>query len=108
MDKIQGVQKSVPCLPNDYEVPEVWEPPKSTDGTFGSINRPTAGARTDEDLPRGKHALQLYSLGTANGKKVNPLLFTDFKLLLTTIDIICNAYKVCFIIVFRLPFFSKN
>jgi len=74
MDKIQGVEKGVPCLPNDYEVPEVWEPPKSTGGTFGSINQPTAGARTEEDLPRGKHDLQLYSLGTPNGVKVTILL----------------------------------
>ena len=70
MDKIQGVEKSVPSLPSEYEVPEVWEPPQSTGGTFGSINQPTAGARTEEDLPRGKHDLQLYSLGTPNGVKV--------------------------------------
>ena len=74
MSKIQGVEKDVPSLPNDYEVPEVWEPPKSTGGTFGSINRPTAGARTEEDLPRGKHDLQLYSLGTPNGQKVTIML----------------------------------
>ena len=81
MDKIKGVEKGVPCLPNDYEVPEVWEPPKSTGGTFGSINQPTAGARTEEDLPRGKHDLQLYSLGTPNGVKVNPFSFINIKLI---------------------------
>ena len=71
MDKIKGVGQNVPSLPNDYEVPEVWSPPESTGGTFGSINQPTAGARTEEELPRGKHDLQLYSLGTPNGIKVN-------------------------------------
>ena len=43
-------------------------------GKFGGINRPTAGAREERDLPRGKHPLQLYSLGTPNGQKITILL----------------------------------
>jgi hypothetical protein len=32
-------------------------------GVFESINRPTAGATFERDLPKGKHALQLYNQG---------------------------------------------
>ena len=36
-------------LPQGYEVPEVWQEPQAgTGGTFGAINRPTAGARTEK------------------------------------------------------------
>eukprot|EP00425_Heterocapsa_triquetra_P043452 CAMPEP_0195078786 /NCGR_PEP_ID=MMETSP0448-20130528/20888_1 /TAXON_ID=66468 /ORGANISM="Heterocapsa triquestra, Strain CCMP 448" /LENGTH=147 /DNA_ID=CAMNT_0040111549 /DNA_START=12 /DNA_END=452 /DNA_ORIENTATION=- len=38
------------------------------------MNRPTAGARSEEKLPVGAHKLQLYSLGTPNGAKVTMLL----------------------------------
>lgn len=41
---------------------------------FSSINRPTAGARFEQVLPRGTHKLQLYSLATPNGQKVTVLL----------------------------------
>lgn len=41
---------------------------------FASINRPTAGARFEKALPKGKHRLQLYSLATPNGQKVTALL----------------------------------
>ena len=61
---------SVSSLPDGYQVPDVWEEPQGLGGTFGSINRPTAGSRTVQELPRGKHDLQLYSLGTPNGIKV--------------------------------------
>ena len=63
-----------PTLPASYVVPEVWSPPSGSEGTFGGVNRPTAGARTTQALPRGEHALQLYSLGTPNGIKVTILL----------------------------------
>jgi len=43
-------------------------------GKFAKINRPTAGAREEKELPRGKHPLQLYSLGTPNGQKVTIFL----------------------------------
>jgi len=59
-----------------------WTPPprieelyKSTDGNnFSSINRPTAGPRSDSLLQRGSATLQLYSLATPNGAKVGILL----------------------------------
>lgn len=38
------------------------------------MNRPTAGARSQHELPIGEHKLQLYSLGTPNGQKVTILL----------------------------------
>src|SRR6201989_2024296 len=38
------------------------------------MNRPTAGARHDKELPVGKHPMQLYSLGTPNGQKVTIML----------------------------------
>eukprot|EP01061_Rhynchopus_euleeides_P044767 TRINITY_DN787_c0_g1_i8.p1 TRINITY_DN787_c0_g1~~TRINITY_DN787_c0_g1_i8.p1 ORF type:complete len:280 (+),score=130.54 TRINITY_DN787_c0_g1_i8:55-894(+) len=63
-----------PTLPETYKVPEVWEAPASSGGAFAGINRPTAGARTEEALPKGEHPLQLYSLGTPNGQKVTILL----------------------------------
>lgn len=58
----------------DWTPPNVWTFDEESGGTFASINRPTAGARFDKELPRGKHALQLYSLGTPNGQKVTILL----------------------------------
>jgi len=61
-------------LPADYKVPDVWQEPEGLGGTFGAVNRPTAGARTEKELPRGKHDIQLYSLGTPNGKKVTIML----------------------------------
>ena len=44
-------------------------------GAWGSgVNQPTAGPRSVEELPRGEHDIQLYSLGTPNGMKVTCLL----------------------------------
>ncbi|ROR06305.1 glutathione-dependent disulfide-bond oxidoreductase [Erwinia sp. JUb26] len=59
---------------NDYQPAKVWSENKALGGTWGSINRPTAGARHEATLPTGKHPLQLYSLGTPNGQKVTILL----------------------------------
>jgi GST-like protein len=61
---------------NDAHIlPKVWKQPQDTSGSkFGAINRPTAGARFEQKLPIGKHALQLYSMGTPNGQKVTILL----------------------------------
>ena len=70
MDKRTELENSPTSSPRDYIVPDVWSPPENLGGTYGNINRATAGARTEERLPRGRHDLQLYSLGTANGKKV--------------------------------------
>ena len=57
----------------NYAPPDVWEN-KSQGGIFANINRPTAGPRYSKHLPRGKHSLQLYSVGTPNGEKVTMLL----------------------------------
>ena len=57
-----------------YVPPAVWTWDQASGGRFASINRPVAGATHDKDLPRGKHPLQLYSLGTPNGVKVTIML----------------------------------
>ena len=59
---------------NEYLVPNVWAWEEESGGTFGSINRPVAGATFDKALPIGEHPLQLYSQGTPNGVKVTILL----------------------------------
>ena len=51
-----------------YTPPKVWQNTESG-GKFASINKPTAGARFDKDLPSGEHDFQLYSLATPNGVK---------------------------------------
>lgn len=58
----------------EYEPPKVWTWEKGNGGQFASINRPTAGATHDKELPVGEHPLQLYSLATPNGQKVTILL----------------------------------
>jgi GST-like protein len=60
----------------DYTPPKVWSwnKPNSTMGRFANINRPTAGAQYEKELPVGRHPLQLYSLGTPNGVKVTIML----------------------------------
>jgi len=57
-----------------YTPPTVWSWNKESGGRFANINRPIAGATHDEDLPVGKHPLQLYSLATPNGVKVTVML----------------------------------
>lgn len=57
-----------------YTPPKVWEWNQENGGAFASINRPTAGARYERELPRGEHSLQLYSLATPNGAKVTIML----------------------------------
>jgi len=59
---------------DDYIPPKVWSWNKDNGGQFAAINRPTAGATHDKELPVGKHPLQLYSLGTPNGVKVTVML----------------------------------
>lgn len=69
---------------NGREVgPAPWKPPQkveelysNTNGNqFASINRPTAGARTQFEYPAPKEGpFQLYSLATPNGFKVSILL----------------------------------
>lgn len=57
-----------------YVPPQVWTPPAAPAGAFASINRPVAGPTHEQELPVGKHPLQLYSLATPNGVKVTILL----------------------------------
>jgi GST-like protein len=59
---------------NPYTPPKVWTWDKANGGRFANINRPIAGATHEHDLPRGRHPLQLYSLGTPNGIKVTVML----------------------------------
>ena len=58
----------------EYKPPKVWKWNKDHGGRFASVNRPTAGAQHEKELPVGKHPLQLYSLGTPNGVKVTIML----------------------------------
>ncbi|HDL7644569.1 TPA: glutathione-dependent disulfide-bond oxidoreductase [Yersinia enterocolitica] len=59
---------------NEYQPPKVWTENNASGGVWSKINRLTAGARYEADLPVGKHPLQLYSMGTPNGQKVTILL----------------------------------
>ncbi len=59
---------------SEYVPPKVWTWDRENGGKFASINRPTAGATHEKELPVGKHPLQLYSLATPNGQKVTILL----------------------------------
>ena len=51
----------------EYVPPKVLTWTKPNGGTFASINRPTAGPMREQELPVGRHPLQLYSSGTPNG-----------------------------------------
>jgi GST-like protein len=61
---------------SQYTPPEVWvwEKGDSPNWRYSHTNRPVAGATHEKELPRGKHPLQLYSLGTPNGVKVTIML----------------------------------
>ena len=61
---------------SEYTPPEVWiwEKDNSPKWRYGNVNRPIAGATHEKELARGKHPLQLYSLGTPNGVKVTIML----------------------------------
>ena len=61
-------------VPADYVPPKVWVWERENGGQFAHINRPVSGATHDQDLPVGKHPLQLYSLATPNGVKVTIML----------------------------------
>jgi GST-like protein len=60
--------------PPAYSPPPVWTWTKPSGGRFAEINRPTAGATHERQLPVGRHPLQLYSLATPNGVKVTVML----------------------------------
>jgi GST-like protein len=57
-----------------YVPPRVWSSATPSGGAFASINRPVAGKTHEQELPVGRHPLQLYSLGTPNGQKVTIML----------------------------------
>ncbi|MXO85079.1 glutathione-dependent disulfide-bond oxidoreductase [Altererythrobacter aurantiacus] len=57
-----------------YTPPEVWTYDRENGGRFANINRPTAGAREERELPTGEHDFQLYSLATPNGVKASIML----------------------------------
>jgi GSH-dependent disulfide-bond oxidoreductase len=59
---------------SDYVPPKVWVWDKPSGGSFANINRPVAGPTHEKALPVGRHPLQLYSLATPNGIKVNIML----------------------------------
>lgn len=58
----------------EYIVPKVWQEDNQAEGGFANINRPISGSTHTEELPQGKHDLQLYSLATPNGVKVTIML----------------------------------
>ena len=57
-----------------YTPPKVWTWNQENGGRFATISRPISGATKEQDLPVGKHPLQLYSLATPNGVKVTVML----------------------------------
>lgn len=57
-----------------YVPPKVWKWERPNGGEFANVNRPISGATHEKTLPVGKHALQLYSLGTPNGIKATIML----------------------------------
>jgi GST-like protein len=59
---------------SEYSPPKVWKWDKENGGHFASINKPTAGAAGEVELPEGENPFQLYSLATPNGVKVTVML----------------------------------
>lgn len=58
----------------EYTPPTVWKWDAEDGAAFSKINKPTAGASHDQELPVGEHPIQLYSLATPNGQKVTVML----------------------------------
>lgn len=73
-------------FPAGYEPPAVWTWEKPSGGQFASINRPVSGATHEQAMPRGRHALQLYSLATPNGMKITICLEELLELGVTAAD----------------------
>ena len=61
-------------MTNEYIPPKVWTMDEDNGGEWSGINRPDSGARHQQQLPKGEHDLQLYSLATPNGQKVTIML----------------------------------
>lgn len=59
-------------MSDEYVPPKVWKWDQGGGGI--STNRPIAGPTHDQELPRGRHELQLHSLATPNGQKVSIML----------------------------------
>lgn len=59
---------------SEYTLPDVWSVPSEMGGAWGGLNRPTAGARFDQELPKGDKPFQLYTLPTPNGIKATIML----------------------------------
>lgn len=59
---------------SNYQPPQVWTWDAENGGKWAKINRPIAGPTHAATLARGKHPLQLYSMGTPNGQKVTIML----------------------------------
>ena len=57
-----------------YTPPKVWTWDAENGGEWAKLNRPIAGATHNKALPKGDHALQLYSMATPNGVKVTVML----------------------------------
>ena len=57
-----------------YTPPKIWTWDAENAGEWAKTNPPSAGPTHTAELPRGKHPLQLYSLGTPNGQKITILL----------------------------------
>lgn len=59
---------------SEYTPPSVWKWETESGGNWASINRPVSGSTHEQELPVGKHPLQLHSLATPNGVKVTVML----------------------------------
>lgn len=57
-----------------YTPPKVWSQDEDDGSKFAKTNRPVSGPTHEQQLPVGKHALQLYSMATPNGQKVSIML----------------------------------
>ena len=57
-----------------YTPPTVWKWDAQDGGAWSKTNRPIAGATHEQELPVGRHPIQLYSLATPNGVKVTVML----------------------------------
>ncbi len=73
-------------FPAGYVPPAVWTWDQPSGGRFASINRPVSGATHQQEMPRGRHDLQLYSLATPNGVKVTICLEELLELGVTAAD----------------------
>jgi GST-like protein len=70
----------------------VWQWQQNNGGKFANINRPVSGATHDQQLPKGEHPFQLYSLATPNGVKVTILFEELIELGISAAEY--NAYSV--------------